>query len=146
MDRNEIMKMPAGKEIDRLLAITMGWPKIDKARDYDARMGIQWSYPSDGVWKFEPGLARLWTPSKEIHDAWEAVEILHNRYGCDVSAELRRDIHANKTVGICRVQYGKVAYDNPDLLLYVLAETVPLAICRAVLLAEWGQPGSFPQL
>jgi hypothetical protein len=57
MNRDEILRLPAGREMDKLIVPFMRWEQIDKAIHYNASMGIRWADQSDGVWKFEPGRA-----------------------------------------------------------------------------------------
>jgi ABA sandwich protein len=146
MTRDEILNMPAGKEMDRLVVDIMEWEQIDKAIHYDVSMGIRWAWQSDGVWKFEPGLAHLWSPSNEIHDAWEVAEKIQ-----------RLENEANGIFGLELVSLnnGYAAsfadawgedekmpidepldpwYQRPDVKGVAHADTAPLAICRAALL------------
>ena len=60
----------SNRELDRILAENMGWKYIEKALWYDGTC-ICWTEQEDGIWKFERDLARIWSPTSEIHDAWE---------------------------------------------------------------------------
>lgn len=124
MKRNEILNMPAGKEMDTLIVGIMGWVEIDKAINYRADMGIRWASQFDGVWKFGPGLAYLWQPSMEIHDAWEVVEKLQT---------------SPRSWNIMLDGWGDNKKYCVEILgepVYTIADTAPLAICRAALLVR----------
>jgi hypothetical protein len=110
----EIMALPAGRELDALVAVkVMGWTwPACKARFPEIS---EWSIvgtEGDAVAP-EPG----WSPSM-CRDAMEVVDTWHG------DCELRR-------------QNGqwKVTFFEPSREYMAWAETLPLAICRARLLA-----------
>ena len=114
MNPNEVQRMPASIEMDRLIAQKMGWTGIDKAINYNASMGIRYTLQSDGVWKFQPGLAWLLSPSTDIMAVWEVVEKLHDF-----------EINRHHVYWICSFKGNEP----------VQGKTAPLAICRAALIA-----------
>src|SRR5688500_14045184 len=119
MVKAEILTMPAGIDMDRLIMRLMPWPELDKAINYDARLGTAWANQDDGIWKFEPGLAHLWTPSAEIHDAWDVVEQFYS---------MKLDKYSGG--GEWRVYLVTQRYDK-NVDANAIADTAPLAICRA---------------
>lgn len=77
----------SNNELDRLLAGNMGWKYLEKAIWYDG-VGICYAIQDDGVWKFEHDLARIWSPTTEIHDAWEfmkRVQTIDKYWNPDIS-------------------------------------------------------------
>lgn len=131
MTREEIMNMPAGREMDRLVVDLMGWEQIDKAIHYRADMGIRWAYQDDGVWKFQPGLAWLWSPSKDIAAAWEVVEKMQEN-----PDPQKRTLH----MVVYPYSRTYATFDHGAFLHDEFVEAngeyhTPLAICRAARLA-----------
>lgn len=129
MNREEIAIMPAGVEIDRLMAKLMGWEQITTGLNYLVSMGTVVVFQPDGVWKFAPGLAYLWSPSRDIAAAWEVLEKL---------AEMGAWLNIGKLSGyktwdvrgiLNEGRAGERRFINHD-------ESLPLAICRVALLAE----------
>jgi hypothetical protein len=118
MTRDEIENMPAGREMDVLMIDVMSGELIDLAIHFDASMGIRYAIQDDGVWKFEPGLAWLWSPSTDITAAWQVVEKLKA-----IKPILNYEPHPNKWY--MRFNGGE----------FYSADTAPLAICRAALIA-----------
>lgn len=118
MTRDEILAMPAGREMDMLMIDVMGGEVIDKAIHFDVSMGIRYAIQDDGVWKFEPGLGWLWSPSTDITAAWQVVEKLKGSRGFALYSS---------------VPAGWMA--NFDGMAVASADTAPLSICRAALLA-----------
>jgi ABA sandwich protein len=123
LTRDEILNMPAGREMDILMIDIVGGGLIDKAIHYNASMGIRYAIQDDGVWKFQPGLAWLWSTSTEIAAAWEVVDKFYS---------MKLDKYSNGSEWRCYIvgeKDGKNADGNS------IADTAPLAICRAALLA-----------
>jgi ABA sandwich protein len=124
LTRDEILNMPAGREMDILMIDIVGGELIDKAIHYDASMGIRYAIQDDGVWRFQPGLAWLWSPSTDIAAAWEVVKKMPDGF------ELR--LHQHKLIREAwQAEFHEPGTEN----FMVLAATAPLAICRAALLA-----------
>ena len=136
MTRDEILKMEAGEEMDRLVAEkVMGW-KIFK-HDY-IPIGTQ-----DEIWGCDNGVHFIkgipykldtttsegnlyshswknWEPSINILAAWEVVEKMNYLQILHLSS------------GEWQVVFSKTI---SDIFHLAYAETAPLAICRAALLA-----------
>lgn len=116
MTRDEIMNIPAGRDMDKLIA-----EKIM------ALTGIRWStsYPTDWIYsngEYVVGKNLGWDAlprySTDISAAWEVVEKLRHR------GLFQINVWHND---MCQVNLS-----NCDA---VVSETAPLAICRAALLA-----------
>lgn len=131
MTRDEILSMLAGYEMNKLIAEFVFGMRLEENHGFAG--GFYWV--GNGIQFGDVRAQNVPDYSTEIEAAWVVVEKIIELFGCDVSAENRADIRAHTRVCICKFQYGKLEYDNPDLLLYVFGETVPLAICRAALLA-----------
>jgi hypothetical protein len=128
MNKDEIKNMPAGKEMDALIAIeVMGLP--------DRPMyGNSCAYCGSEMWH---GVERSWCSvceewrysaykeySDGIEEAWEVVEKLCNESGCDVVKVCKRDPELLRGEWSCNFGRGYEAF----------GDTAPLAICRAALL------------
>lgn len=123
MNREQILNVPAGKTLDQIMVDLMGWTQIEKALHYNNSMGVRYTVQDDGVWKFEPGLAHLWQPSVEIHDAWEVLENIRGR-----GVNVQIDIHKTQTrVSIWSRTMNEFGPEPTNSV----ADTAPLAICRA---------------
>lgn len=112
MTRDEILKMEAGRELDALVAKdVMGWHKLDG----------NWK---DNIWEKADGhIKGDWHPSEDISAAWEVVTKIRSMgWGVDISW-----FH----------EFIYCALHKPDsvIIKQANAETAPLAICRAALLA-----------
>jgi hypothetical protein len=124
----KVSEMPAGRELDALVAEkVMGWTLCD-------RVAMGWG---DGPPVFATGedpyddTARPsrqdWRPSEDIAAAWEVVENWRNR--CNGEGVVLLSWHSEEWVcelGIWGVESG---------FRHAPADTAPLAICRAALLA-----------
>jgi hypothetical protein len=119
----EILNMPAGKEMDVLMIAVLRGELIDKAIHFNSSMGIRYAIQDDGVWKFEPGVAWLWSPSTEILAAWEIVRRFYS---------MRLDKYSNGDEWRCYLVTEK---DGKNHDATGIADTAPLAISRAALLA-----------
>jgi len=112
MTRGEILRMEAGPELDRLVAEQiMGWSE-----------GKHFKVGDFGVVKLGE-VIDIWSPSSDIAAAWEVVKELYDR-------ELGIEMYGEK----------KFPWEAEILIpggrpVSVQAETLPLAICRAALLA-----------
>ncbi len=118
--REEILNMPAGIEIDMLIATEVfkrtAHPKNPK--------------------KFLGRLGRYVSPrhySHAISAAWEILEFISSKYEC--STAIGREYPFQRGTYCARFVGGKLFYDTPELKMYALAETAPLAVCRCALLA-----------
>ena len=123
MTRDEILNMPAGEEIDKLVAEkVMGW-HIVEIRDGGRNQFVdsdghyqhivsRYDYYEDG----EDFNTICWHPSESILWAWEVVEKL-KEYSLWIDLNASPDGY----------QVGFADY-------FVFAESAPLAICRAALL------------
>lgn len=125
MTRDEIPNLPAGRELDALIAIeVMGWHK--EVRDgFDHWIENESGRFMCGVGKYsgheddEDFHILNWHPSESMLWAWEVVEKMQsNGYCFDADGNaLRR-----------RIRFG-IGQEIAE------AKTMPLAICRAALLA-----------
>lgn len=122
MDRNEILNMPAGAEMDMLIAEKIfGWER----RRMSGPLGHWWAYMDDK--NHEGRSADVWRPSEDIAAAWEVVTHFINttreRPKIDRMAENEWRVQLND------FDESAVAYSS----------SAPLAICRAALLAVMGE-------
>lgn len=115
-------EMEAGRELDALVA-----EKVMEWMWYDGRGtgGPSYWQDKDGEYSW----CAYWNPSTEIADAWEVVEALRDK-GFIVNILI--DSPENSTLVSCSLH-------KPDLyetmIVEQIAETAPLAICRAALKA-----------
>ena len=120
MNRDDILKMEAGPELDALVAEhVMGWEWRNLSCGW---LGV-------GTNEFIP--SETWAPSTDMAAAWMVLEVLRNMF---FSTKIIMWDHTESVVIICRPRQG---HDEclPDL--EVEARTLPLAICRATLFAKW---------
>ena len=119
MNREEILAMEAGNELDALVATeVMGWER----KDYGYTI-VYWEENDEDVHMVE-----LWKPSTDIADAWKVVEKMVDKYFMvDVTAVKGGQYE-------CVITSEEPTIHN-DYELYELGETAPLAICRVALLA-----------
>ena len=118
MTREEIERMPAGREMDRLIAEkVMGW-KSDGSHSSDG-LPIYHTYQngSRDVW------LRDWKPSSDIAAAWQVAEKLRNEWG---SFDLR--------AGLQWFCWSDVDNRIAGEVVAASADTASLAICRAALI------------
>ena len=122
MTRDEILNMPAGYEMNKLIAINvMGWALVN---NHGAAGGKFWvghggSF-GDMPEKYLPDF------SGEIAPAFSVVEKLCNENGCDIVKVCKRDPELLRGEWSCNFGLGFEAF----------GETVPHAIGRAALLAR----------
>lgn len=120
----DIDTMPAGPEMDRLVAVkVMGWQKpIADAAHRGNRIG-PW-YAGGGTWHCDPF-------STDIAHAWEVVEKLtvweHYRSGLDIELWTEG--------GFWKCYFRRRDKDDKKQSTSVLEDTAPLAICKAALKA-----------
>jgi hypothetical protein len=129
MTRDEIMKLEAGEEIDRLVAEKiMGWHLVKRTQGRDEwRSNLDDRYQHlasryDGYEDAEDFHTICWHPSESILWAWEVVEQMQEKafYVC---------ISTHFISGFdCVMQKSGID-------IRASAETSSLAICRAALLA-----------
>lgn len=128
MTRDEILNMPAGREMDELIATKWMLLPVREMRGApcpycrsDMRFTGTRSWCSDcREWRHSP----YKNYSYEIESAWEVVEKLCNETGCDVVKVCKRD---PELYGEWSCNFGRG--------FEAFGETAPLAICRAALLA-----------
>lgn len=126
MNKDEIMKMEAGEEMDKAVAEqVMGWHIAEKG---------SYKYWADKDGRFECGMGRYdyeddedfhtlhWHPSGSILWAWEVIEILNKNFRVDVIAFMNGGVN----VEIRNTNINKIIAGDND---------APSAICRAALLA-----------
>ena len=121
--------MEAGRELDTLVAEkVLGWrllnsetyePVISDSERKDASNNDGWHWEGRGghseAWE--------WRPSSKIHDAWEVLEKMS-------------EILDGQAISVCWGNYGDEGMGASVLTFYdhsAVANTVPLAICRAAL-------------
>jgi hypothetical protein len=122
MNREEILNMPAGREMDVLIADFV----THKAKPKDAELiGGEWTTNFDGDdWEF-------WPPyySTDVAAAWEVLDLISGRFF--MIQILRWDFQG----GITIVLQPRKGHDEINPHITVWAETLPLSVCRAVLIA-----------
>ena len=122
MNKDEILNMPAGYEINKLIAINvMGWALVN---NHGAAGGKFWIGHGGSF----GDMPESYLPdfSGEIAPAFSVVEKLCNENGCDIVKVCKRDPELLRGEWSCIFGLGFEAF----------GETAPLAICRAALLAR----------
>jgi hypothetical protein len=129
MTRDEILNMPAGREMDKLIAAAITnkknirWISFTKDWGCDTKEGY---IPGKNLgWELVPQY------STRMSDAWEVAEVISPKYlWFQVGIE-----HLPNGEDTCG--WEVVIYNIPDQQdrVHVSAATAPLAICRAVLLS-----------
>ncbi len=128
----DIDNMPAGGEIDRLVAEKlMGWIYWDFKGDWNGPAGKTFFAVSDHfltVYDSKNTSIRYFTPSVCINDAWVVVERLR---------ELSKISLPYAPVGleIGDGNYVCILWNITDKVISAHADTMPLAVCRAALKA-----------
>jgi hypothetical protein len=129
MTREEILNMPAGREMDALIAKkVMGWSAdpegywLDRKNEY-ADTG--WGLFKQDETKNHPA-CKEYNPSADIRAAWEIVVAMEEK---DIWFEL-----ANVVPNSDPIVYEAKFIGGRDGA-YACEDTAPLAICRAALLA-----------
>lgn len=127
MKRDEILNMPAGREMDVLIAEhVMGWVWFSFGSASVLRHPEKFIYGViiDGKERrYYDGLPRY---SENMGDAWEVVERLRELYYRIFLSYARNIV----TITLDHDNYQK------DMDFWIEAETAPLAICRAALLVK----------
>jgi len=125
MTREEIFKLKAGPELDRLIAErVMEWREssdfaIEKETGNLLKIDLSDSI-FKGLWK--------WSPSTDVAAAWEVVE-----YMAQKQFDFTLSGHGEKyTVQVWNADPGANRVRNPLATVY---GPIPLAICQAALLA-----------
>jgi len=109
MNKDEILQMPAGQDMDLLIA--------DHVLKMDSDMWNRlFFYTMNNKTKF----------STDMSCAWMVVEKLCGENGCDIVKVCKRDPELLRGEWSCNFGLGFEAF----------GETAPLAICRAALLAR----------
>jgi len=126
MTHNEVLAMKPGRELDALVAEkVMGWVEfspIDPTIDFGVHGKYRWNYakdPKDGKQKPIP-----WY-SEDIAAAWEVVEKMLERGGCEIGCYGSKNGAKWFEVNVITMN-GEVT---------VTAQTPAEAICKAALLA-----------
>lgn len=133
--KDEILNMPAGREMDVLIA--------EKA------MGYEWGVAECEMLFFseriEKGAPCLFSPdgspfveyyTEDMNAAWLLAESMVEKYKCDIDVGYNAPRKGlNRPPFFCRIQGGSLEYDNFDCMLVVRAATAPLAIGYVALLA-----------
>lgn len=121
MTKDEIMYMPAGRGVDVLIAENvMEWKKVPSTDD-----------PAGWCWLAPHGSTRASTTESiprfttDISAAWDVVEKLKENGVYVILCVLENDYQCE----LDKIKVNERAYDS------AIAETAPLAICRAALLA-----------
>lgn len=133
MTRDEILKMPAGREMDALIAEkVMGWKKIGKIHP-DLKCDLigenpHYFYPPDG--EFDKWMDLVPHYSTDANDMLLVSDNLKSR-GFNARIEIQSGAHVTiwKTD---MTEYGPEPINAK-------ADSIPLAICRAALLAVTGE-------
>lgn len=114
--------IPAGSELDRLIAEkVMGWKIINNGPGcFDC---IRGRYPKTG----HIMAVTRWNPSSNIAHAWEVLDRLGSTH-CGFISRFQIDWRA----GEC---FCRITRHNKRRLYVGIADNIPLAICRAALLA-----------
>jgi hypothetical protein len=134
MTKDEIMNMPAGQEMDVLIAEkVMGWHAVME-NGFNHWVNVDGGFqcgvaPYDGFEDEEDFHTLKWHPSESILWAWEVVEKLHPNCSFLLDYDDPQTIESLKW---CCLFFDK---DEPYKEYEARANTAPLAICRAALLA-----------
>lgn len=122
MEKDEILNMQVGRNLDAVIAPVIGWVILDKTAisPYEGRHS---RHKGDDNW--------LPFFSESIEDAWSVVEAMRKKdFGFYL--EWRQE---NSSEPLPWVLFSNDAH---EMEFCCAAETVPLAICRAALLASIG--------
>jgi hypothetical protein len=133
MTEAEIREMPAGPEMDALVAeLVMGWRPYENGRQYcDLSCGLPADRDVDDFIHYSCSyeIPDDWSPSTDIAAAWLVVEKITAR---------NPPFHESPEWGLELRQigdgWGVRLYGSHVPMLEAEADTAPLAICRAALL------------
>ena len=131
--------MPAGPKLDALVAEhVMGWEHLDSWMGSPLAKG--WDGFWDGEWvrwitlpeSDDENMAKPWSPSTDIVAAWKVVEKMREGYSISIHTigsiwQCTLEIKDHKTRFPVEVAHAGDAFADAD--------TAPLAICRATLMA-----------
>jgi hypothetical protein len=148
MTRAEILAMPAGPEMDALVAERLGieclhsnWESYDRpenelSRVYSGRDVRCVACGETSVIPFSMNAVITFGPreySTDIAAAWDVVDSLPDKIGGEgvIGFQVRREARNQWLAGYADVE----PYEGEGWHLSVEASTAPLAICRAALLA-----------
>ncbi len=128
MTKDEILRMEAGREMDALVATkVMGWEDDPEVPYWDAR----------DVNGQVIHVSRRWSPSTDIAAAWEVFEFL-SKNSVEVAVSCngveRATIGHDSDGWSCSVWWFK-DIESSHAIEGIYADTAPLAICKAALLA-----------
>ena len=131
MTRDEILAMPAGIEMDVLIATkVMGWKRYVNtawssfAQQRDGAEQVTWVEGDLNTFRASDD----WSPSTDISAAWEVVYKLHPDHSIQI------DFDDPETVEEIKWYCGLYTKGEPFRDYEARADTAPLAICRAALL------------
>jgi len=135
LTRDEILKMEAGPELDKLVETEVMGIILDPKRC--PICGWRYGFPGcqPGNCSMRPAPKHRYDEARkystDIAAAWEVVNKLHpeNSFGND-TFEINRLKYKDGRSGWC------VAFAGEGVENYALAPTAPLAICKAALLAK----------
>lgn len=127
MTRDEIMNMPAGREMDALIAKVCGWVVDDLTAFSPTGSANSRTAHGDDDW--------LEYYSTDCTSAWKAIEALENDPDEYLTDILRISEDGTKAGLVWSVRIRALGNDR---YIFSSAETAPLAICRAALFAVMG--------
>lgn len=146
MTREDILALPAGPELDCLLAErVMGWRRLGCWANYLPSMGVvfglgeRWHsvFPDPAKVYYRDGdTGRLWEPSASADDALRAADALAAR-GAHLTLEDWRGLTHAPAPWAALFDLS----DGHDTG-HAVGETAPHAICLAALLALHGEPAA----
>jgi hypothetical protein len=133
MTRDEILNMPAGKPINALMAskvIGANYWRNGTTSDYDGEYPMYSDWEEDIFYYTDPEGGWLWIPSTDLPDAWDIIKKMS-----DKGFNMRLEVQGKNA----RVTFWskRMTKWGPEPVS-ASADTVPLAICRAALLAVEG--------
>lgn len=144
---DEIMAMPAGRELDALVAQLMGWRWWHK-EDYALLVNGEDNWPANTHFSLQEGKGQATgldtgnVPhySTDISAAWQVIERLKERGHTVAIAVGRTQLWHDHTQEIAvGVDLEISGYDGSlEAGIVMQADTLPLAICRAALAATGG--------
>jgi hypothetical protein len=149
MTREEIERMEAGRELDTLIAEKVMKLDVRKSESWVGDLTSlgspgqkvtfigefteerEWVEEGDYFWKDDEGASHVLPDySTDIGAAWQVVEKIVKNNGSTVSFG-----YSGRIVNRAHVTIDRTTRKDLDLDFWVEANTMPLAICRAALLA-----------
>jgi len=122
LTKDEILNMPAGREMDALIALLLGW-QVDELTAFSPTGSRNSRHKGDDNW--------LEYYSTDMTAAWQVVAKMREK-GYGFYAEWRQD-NASEPL-----PWALFSNDAHELEFCAAAETMPLAICRAAYLTVMG--------